>query len=273
VGGFEDKVVVITGAGSGIGRATAQAFARAGARLHLADIDEERAREAAAAAAVLGARAEAHRLDCTRADEVEALAAAIEKSDGRVDVLHNNAGVCTGGAVEELSLDDWRWTLDVNLWGVIHGVHAFLPGMIAQGSGHIVNTASMAGLLPFPFVAPYVASKFAVVGLTEALGTELARHRIGVTLVCPGAVRTNVLADGRVQLPGDWRERFVSLMARYAPKPERVGKQIDDAVRRKQALVIPGAAGMKPLWLLKRSSETLYRALGRTLTRAALRKG
>lgn len=273
MGCFADKVVVITGAGAGIGRATAQAFAREGARLHLADIDQEQAREAAAAAADLGARVEAHRLDCTRPEQVEALAAEIEKTDGRVDVLHNNAGVCTGGAVEDLSLDDWHWTLDINLWGVIHGVHAFLPGMIARGSGHIVNTASMAGMLPFPFVAPYVASKFAVVGLTEALGTELARHGIGVTLVCPGAVRTDVLASGRVRLPGNWRDRLVSLMSRYATRPDRVAEQIVEAVRRKQALVIPGAAGMKPLWLLKRSSETLYRALGRTLTRAALRRG
>src|SRR5690606_23347373 len=162
---FKDRVVVITGAGSGIGRATAHAFARQGARLHLVDIHRGRVEEAAAEVRLLCPEAHAHVVDVRDAAAMEQLAQAVYARHARVDVLLNNAGVGHSALVQETSLDDWRWVLEVNLWGVIHGVHAFVPRLIDQGGrAHIVNTASLAGLIGLPSMAPYCASKFAVVG-------------------------------------------------------------------------------------------------------------
>ena len=186
--GLRDKVVVITGAGSGIGRATAFEFARHGARLELVDIDGPSVEAVRQEIAARGGEASAHEVDCTDAESVQRLADDIFARQGRVDVLHNNAGVCCGGAIEEISLDDWRWITDINYWGVVNGVRAFVPGMIEQGGGgHILNTASMAGLVGLPMVSPYCATKSAVVGLSEALDIELAVHGIRVSAICPGA--------------------------------------------------------------------------------------
>lgn len=271
---LRDKVVVVTGAGSGIGRATARAFARAGARVHLVDIDESRVRDAAAEVEAHGlpsARPRPHVVDCTDAAAVERLADEIYASAGRVDVLHNNAGVCVGGPVQDLGLADWRHSLDVNVWGVVHGIHYFVPRMIAQGgAAHIVNTASMAGLVGLPMVVPYCASKFAVVGLSEALAAELAPHGIRVTVVCPGAVRTNVMRDGRLRLPGVWSDRIRRAFDRHSADPDKLADAIVEAVRRDRSLLLwPGH--MLPLWLLKRTSLSLYDRTARRLTAWALR--
>jgi NAD(P)-dependent dehydrogenase (short-subunit alcohol dehydrogenase family) len=265
-------VVVITGAGSGIGRATALAFAREGARLHLVDLDGAAAADAAREARDLGAEATAHQVDCTDAEAVERLAGVVYAADGRVDVLHNNAGVCCGGPVERISLEDWRWTIDVNLWGVIHGVRAFVPRMIAQGGGgHIVNTASMAGLVGLPMVSPYCASKFAVVGLSEALNAELGVHDIHVTAICPGATRTNVLENARLDLPGGLTERLTRSLEKCNCGPERIADLVVDAVRSRRSFVVTGI-DMIPVWLLRRVSIRLYQKLSRSLTRLAARK-
>lgn len=266
---LRDKIVVITGAGSGIGRATARAFAEAGARLHVVDVDEQRIVAVAAELGGLGPGVrppEPHVVDCADARAMAALAERIYRSDGRVDVLHSNAGVCVGGPVRELELEDWRLSLDVNVWSVIHGVHFFVPRMIEQGGGgHLVHTASMAGLVGLPLVAPYCASKFAVVGLSEALAAELAAYGICMTVVCPGAVRTNVMRDGRLRLPGRWNERIRRAFDRHSADPARLAEAIVDAVRRERSLLLwPGH--MLPLWLLKRSSISLYQTTARRLT-------
>ncbi|MCH9685222.1 MAG: SDR family NAD(P)-dependent oxidoreductase, partial [Deltaproteobacteria bacterium] len=144
---FKRRVVVITGAGSGIGRATAMAFAKHGARLHLVDIHRGRVEEAAAEARLVGPEAHAHAVDVRDPEAMEKLADEVYARHSRVDVLINNAGVAHSALVQETSLDDWRWVLDVNLWGVIHGIHVFVPRLIDQGGrAHIVNTASVAGL-------------------------------------------------------------------------------------------------------------------------------
>jgi short-subunit dehydrogenase len=143
--------------------------------------------------------------------------------------------------------------------------------MIEQGGGaHLINTASMAGLVGLPLVAPYCTSKFAVVGLSEALAGELAAHRIRVTVVCPGAVRTNVMRDGRLRLPGDWGERIRHAFDRHSASPDDLADAIVEAVRRDRSLIVwPGH--LLPLWLLKRTSMSLYHRTTRRLTSWALR--
>jgi len=268
---FHDKVVVITGAASGIGRATALAFAREGARLHLVDIQADPLEETAREIRALARPATTYVANCTDAAALEEVARAVFDAEGRVDILHNNAGVVTGGPLEQTTLDDWRWVINTNLMGVVHGVHAFVPRMIAaRRGGYVVNTASMAGLIAFPQVAAYCASKFGVVGLTEALAAELAAHGIGVTLVCPGMVRTNLLRDARVDIPGYWMTRLQRGWDSLGADPDRIAARIVSAVRSGRFLVAP-AKEMYALWLLKRASNGLYVGLSKTLTTAALR--
>jgi len=265
---LKDKIVVISGAGSGIGLATAQAFAEKGARVHLVDIDGARLK--AAADRLYGFQITTHLVDCRDGQKVMQLAEEIYRQDGRVDILHNNAGVCCGGPVHEISLEDWRWSVDVNLWGTIHGIRAFVPRMIEQGGpAHIINTASMAGLVGLPYVAPYCATKFAVVGLSESLAAELAAYDIRVTTVCPGAVATNVLKDGRVNLPGQWLSRIQRAVDRFGSDPEAVAADILAAVRSGQSLKITAAGSMLPLWILKRASQSVYDRINRLATKFA----
>jgi NAD(P)-dependent dehydrogenase (short-subunit alcohol dehydrogenase family) len=269
MGELSGSVVVITGAGSGIGRATALAFAREGARLHLVDIDGDGAGRAPDRARDAGAWARAHTVDCSDAGAMLGLAASVHDESGRVDVLHLNAGVCIGGPVEEITLDDWRWITGVNYWGVVHGVHAFVPRMIEQGGGHIVCTSSMAGLVGLPFVVPYCATKFAVVGLAEALSAELARHDIHVSVVCPGFVRTDVVRNARMRLPGAWNEKVERAFERWAADPDVVARKVVRAVRSRRSFVLAGRE-MLPLYMIRTASVGLYQRLARFLTRRAL---
>jgi len=190
---FKGKAVVVTGAASGIGREIALAFARRGARLVIADIDEARLLGVKDELESLGAEVYAKVVDVSRAEEVGDFCHSVYQGMGRVDVLCNNAGVGIGGKFEDASLEDWEWIVGVNLWGVIYGCHYFYPRMIEQGGGgHIVNTASGAGLAPLPLMVPYCCTKYGVVGYTETLRAEAALHGIGVSAICPGIVATNI---------------------------------------------------------------------------------
>lgn len=266
---FKDRVVVITGAGSGIGRATAQAFARHGARLHLVDIHRGRVEEAAAEARLTCPEARAHVVDVRDAAAMEELAREIYARHARVDVLVNNAGVGHSALVQETSLEDWRWVLDVNLWGVIHGVHAFVPRLIDQGGdAHIVNTASIAGLIGLPSMAPYCASKFAVVGMSEALGAELSPFGIRVTAICPGVISTDIIRAGRLEgAVGERKKQVVDFYAKRGIPAERVARDILRAVRSGAPLATTLGASY-PALLLRQLSPRLYRATaGRLLGR------
>ncbi len=188
---FRGRVAVITGGGGGIGAAIARALAARGARVVLADLDE--GGMAGVARELTTTEVLAVRTDVTSLESVRALADAAERRFGAVHLVFNNAGIATFGEIAASTHADWRYTMNVNFWGVVHGVETFVPRLLARrDGGHIVNTASMAGLVGMRWLGVYCASKFAVVGLTEALHRELVDHGIGVSVLCPMIVQTNI---------------------------------------------------------------------------------
>jgi len=192
------KNAVITGGGSGIGRGMAIAFAEAGMNVVLADLDREAARAVQAEVEALGPRGLAVQTDVSKADSVETLAEAAFGEFGEVHLLCNNAGVVTFGTIDELTPADWDWVLAVNLHGVIHGIQSFIPRMKRQpGEKHVVNTASTAGMWPHPTLAPYTATKYAVVGLSETLRREGEDYALSASALVAGNTKTNIVQSGR----------------------------------------------------------------------------
>jgi NAD(P)-dependent dehydrogenase (short-subunit alcohol dehydrogenase family) len=191
---FEGKVAVVTGAASGIGRAMAGAFAAEGMRVVMADIEADPLEAAASALREAGADVFAVTADVSSAPDVARIGAAAMDVFGGLHVACNNAGVSGGGLSWEIDVDTWEWILGVNLWGVIHGVRTFTPLIIESGGGHIVNTASMAGLTSNPGMSPYNVSKHGVVTLSETMSIELqmTHPEVGVSVLCPGWVRTRI---------------------------------------------------------------------------------
>jgi NAD(P)-dependent dehydrogenase (short-subunit alcohol dehydrogenase family) len=263
------KVVVITGAASGIGRATAELFGGLGARLHLADID--RAALEAVCDGIPGARA--HAVDCSDPAAVEQFAADVYAEAGRVDVLHNNAGIGHAGDIEATTVDDWQRVVGLNLLGVAYGVQAFVPRMLEQGGGaSIVNTASAAGLFGIPQMAPYCASKFGVVGMTEALDAELRPRGIRVSAICPGIIDTPITRTAILRgAPADRRDQAISLYRRRGASPDQVAQTVLQAVRRPRLVHTVPAAQVGPAWLLKRASPALMSLLVRAGSRLSRR--
>jgi NAD(P)-dependent dehydrogenase (short-subunit alcohol dehydrogenase family) len=187
------KVAVVTGGASGIGRAMAARFAADGMQVVIADVQPDALAATADELGVHGVQ-----VDVADADSVQALADQVIARFGAVNLLCNNAGVGGGGRIADQTLKDWKWVIDVNLWGVIHGLHAFMPHLLAApGGGHIVNTASMAGVSAWPGIGPYNATKYAVVGISETLAIELADTSVGVSVLCPGVVNTNIFTSQR----------------------------------------------------------------------------
>jgi NAD(P)-dependent dehydrogenase (short-subunit alcohol dehydrogenase family) len=269
------KVVAITGAAGGIGRAAAEAFAARGARLALADIDGEALGTAARALQAGGAAVEARRADVAVAADVEAFRDAALEAFGRVDVLVNNAGIAVNGFLEDMALGDWERLLGVDLWGVIHGCHFFYPGMAARGAGHIVNVASMAGLVPLPASAAYCAAKSAVVGLSAALRLDAARHGVGVSVVCPGVVSTGMgralsfVSRTRRLEATELKSRIGAMMTRLGHRPQGVAEAIVRAVRTDAGVAAVGAEALA-LDLLRRAHRGAYDAATAGLLRFLL---
>jgi len=251
VDSFKDKVAVVTGGGSGIGRALALSLAREGARLVLADLDEPAMDGVARQAREQGVETLTVRTDVTELAQVQALAERAWKAFGAVHVLCNNAGVAAWGGLDKATHRDWQWVLGVNLWGVIHGIEAFVPRMITGGQrGHIVNTASMAGLIASQGLGVYNTSKYAVVGLSETLAKDLKPYGIGVSVLCPMGVETRIRESERSR-PAALRneaaaEPAVELIGRYLA-PETVAGMVLDAIRRGELYVITHDEGLEPL--------------------------
>jgi NAD(P)-dependent dehydrogenase (short-subunit alcohol dehydrogenase family) len=251
---LKGRVAVVTGAAGGIGRALAKCFAAAGMKVVLAGVNEERIRKAVdefedSGAQVLGVKA-----DVSRAEEVEALAAKTLEAFGAVHVLCNNAGVAYGGRSSwETPLEAWKWVLDVNLMGVVHGIHTFLPIMLAQDTeAHVVNTASNSGLVINTHTVPYGVSKHAVIALSESLHLELMQRnsRVKVSVLCPGPVNTDIMAASQRNLPDSvplpsamtpeeaFFKKAFEMYIKSGLDPEEVGQQVLEAIRQEKFYII-----------------------------------
>lgn len=247
-----DRVAVVTGGGSGIGRALIDVFVREGAGVVVADIDAHAAGEAAEAARARGGRALAVTTDVTDLGSVQALADRAFAEFGAVDVLCNNAGVALWGGLEQATHRDWQWVLGVNLWGVIHGIEAFVPRMIAgKRPGHIVNTASMAGLVATRGLGVYNTSKYAVVGLSETLVKDLAPYGIGVSVLCPLGVTTRIRQSDRNR-PAALRNAGVAPASPVALDggtlaPEAVAEMVLSAILDNRLYVITHPESLEPV--------------------------
>lgn len=230
------KVAVVTGAASGIGRALAEVLALRGCSLALADVDAAGLADTARRVESAGRRASTHVVDVADWERVQALADEVVVVHGGVDLVINNAGVSVTGTLEEQSIEDLRWIVGVNLWGVVHGCKAFLPHLRRRPEAHIVNVSSVFGLIGLPTQSSYCATKFAVRGFSEALWAELADARIGVTVVHPGGVRTNIVRASRTADP-EAKARMAERFERQTVAPEVVAERIARGVERNELRV------------------------------------
>jgi NAD(P)-dependent dehydrogenase (short-subunit alcohol dehydrogenase family) len=256
---YRDAVAVITGGASGIGRALAGELAGRGCEIVIADLQVGLAEEVAGQICAAGGKATAFKVDVT---DFAAVAEVVKKTaarTGRLDYLFNNAGIGIGGEVRDFTLEDWNRVIDVNVRGVINGVQAAYPLMLNQGFGHIVNTASMAGLVPIPVLAAYTASKHAVVGLSKTLRIEAVASGVRVSVLCPGVIRTPILEGGGKygKIPEDIpREALKRIVERMRPMPADVfaRKALKKIAKNRAVIVVPG--WWKIPWWLNRLSPS-----------------
>ncbi|MGD2272440.1 MAG: SDR family NAD(P)-dependent oxidoreductase [Desulfobacterales bacterium] len=252
---FKEKVSIVTGAASGIGRALGEELARREAIVILADINSQLLRGVVDSMAASGYQAEAVSVDVSNYDAVKKLVTDTVAQHSRLDFMFNNAGIAVGGEVRDCSIDDWRDVLKVNLYGVIHGVDAAYQIMVEQGFGHLINTASIEGLLPFPGAVSYAASKYGVVGLSNSLRIEGADLGVKVSVVCPGYIKTAIFHTSKM-IKIDREKLLESLPERLGITPEKCASAIIRGVERNKAIiVVTGFA--KVLWLLQRISPRL----------------
>lgn len=269
-----DPVAIVTGAGSGLGAAMARRFGREGYAVAVADIDAARAEAVRSELDAAGARALAIRMDVTRQEDWEALSRRVVAEWGGCNVLVNNAGVAVAGRCEDTPLADWEWVLDVDLMGVVRGCHRFVPLLreeaAAGGPAHIVNVASFAGFSAMPGISAYGTAKAAVIALSEHLLTELADSGVGVSVVCPSFVATNLLDNFRSADPA-YRGLVERWMARSPVSAEDVAESVIAAIRDRQFLVLTHPESRWALRLKRWWPSRYYRQVTR-LANPARRK-
>ena len=262
------RTVFITGAASGIGRATAVQMAREGGRLFLTDIDLAGLDETCRLVHQEGGEVcLARAFDIADYQAVRAFADDVHASYGSLDIIVNVAGIALFSQVEDMRHEDWDKVIRVNLWGPIHGIECFVPEMIRSGRpGHIVTVSSTAGIIGLPWHAAYAASKHALVGISEVLRYDLKKHHIGVSVICPGAVKTGMVQSVEIHAPQEAMEKGRGLFMKIAIPPEKVADLIVGAIRRGRFLVIT-SADIKVLYFFKRVINPLYHLLMQFFTR------
>lgn len=275
VGNLNGKTVLVTGAGSGIGKETALAFAGRGADLVICDVNETGLAETASRIRALGRQVTARRVDVANRQEMRDFAAAVHQQVAALDILMNNAGVAIGGGFLDTTLEDWDWIVGINLLGVVHGCHFFIPPMVKRGrGGHVINVASAAAFVAGEVFAAYSTTKFGVLGLSESLRDELARHRIGVTAICPGLINTPITGAARLRgrnATDEARRQLVQFYQRRNYGPERVARNILKAVQRNRA-VAPISPEAWLMYYFKRLAPGAVARLNRLMAKSMERR-
>lgn len=259
MGTFTGKTAVITGGASGIGRAVSEELARHGARVVMADINEKLLQESVESIKKQGFQAQGMKLDVTDFGSFKKLIDDIVAEYGRLDYLFNNAGIAVCGDAGSFSYEDWRSVIDVDLFGVVNGVAAAYPIMVKQGFGHIINTASLAGLIPAPGEISYTASKYGVVGLSHVLRQEGAGRGVKVSVVCPGFIETPIFYNAKL-IDLD-RQTVLKNIPKAMPAAECARVILRGVERNKATIVVTTLA--KIFWLLQRISPTLVMWIGK----------
>ena len=247
---------VITGAGSGFGRALALVLAKKGWKILIADINRAGMEETLAMVRKAGGEGEVFECDVSKSADVQRMADYSFSTWKQVDLLINNAGVVSCGFVGDIPLEDWKWCVGINFWGMLYGCHSFIPGMKAQGGGHIINVASCAGLLSFMEMGPYNVTKAAVISLSETMRQELVPHKIGVTVSCPMFFNTHLLDNMRYQ--DQFQNEFAhSAFEHGRLSAEEVAQRTIRAYEKNKLYMIPQFTG-KYYWILKRLSPSIF---------------
>lgn len=256
---FERAAAIITGGASGIGRALAGELAKRGCEVILADLQIELAEEVASEICHSGAKARAFKVDVADFSVMHHLVQDTAERAGRLDYMFNNAGIGIGGNVNHYRIEDWNQIININLRGVINGIQAAYPIMMEQGFGHIVNTASMAGLTPTPGAVGYAATKYAIVGLSQSLRAEAAPAGVRVSVICPGVIRTPILEGGkygimRIDIPA---EKMQQMWEKLKPMSPEVfaGKVLNSVAKNKAIIIFP--SWWRLFWWLGRLSPSL----------------
>ena len=262
---FRDKVAAITGAGSGMGRALALELASRGCAVAIADIGQTPLDETAELLRAANATVSTHVVDVADRDAMERFAAEVVRLHGKVNLIFNNAGVSVTNTIEKLTYDDFEWLMNINFWGVVHGTKAFLPYLKQVDEAHIINTASIFGVVAFPTQGAYNASKFAVRGFTEALRQELADTHIGVSCVQPGGVKTNIVKTSRYYAQDNeapTKDEMVQNFERLAAlTPQQAAQQILAGVERNRGRVLVGKDAKLLAWVQRLFPDSYARRL------------
>ncbi|MBN1472724.1 MAG: SDR family oxidoreductase [Syntrophaceae bacterium] len=264
---FKNKIAIVTGAGSGIGRELALRLAAKGSKVIITDIIRERIDQVVSELEARGVEAAGYRVDHSRIEDVQKFAQDFFSRWGHIDILCCNAGIGVGSNFKELQIKDWEWVMGINLWGAIYMLHNFVPKMIDRKSGSILITASGAGIIGIPGMAPYCTSKFAMIGLAESLRGELYKHNIKVSVLCPGVINTNIIKDGKILFADKSGKTAQSMVEKFyrvfGVSPAIVARQGISALRRDTGIKVSPGFQMWPTYVLKRLSPMVYQALCR----------